>query len=224
VKGHTQKKNAKTCSWSERNCWNIPSLLVGEFPHRPRQMTAAPGSASPPRTARSAAAVTSKPFANSPRLNVLSNKRRGPAYSLAGRTEIKTDNLGPGPGECRRDESRCPFPPQPYTIQTPARASTQARPNVHTRSAQQRPKERNLKVRACWQDRRLLAERGYVAQGTCLFDDGTHGAEGFGLCAGPWRLQSRRKASEADSHHDDVAKFPEECECRRPRPRCTAPE
>ena len=117
-------------------------------------MTAAPGggSASPPRTARSATAVPSKPFANSPRLNVLSNKKRGPAYSLSGRTEIKTDNLGPGPGECWRGVSPCHPPNPPPFRRLHLRPLRRAQACTHALRCP-RPysaKERELKVRACW--------------------------------------------------------------------------
>jgi len=52
----------------------------------------------PSTPGRAHGASMTKPFANSPRMNVLSQKKTGPMWSMTGRTEIKTLSLGPGPG------------------------------------------------------------------------------------------------------------------------------
>lgn len=63
-----------------------------------KEMTASPGSQPRAQTARSPGATMSKPFANSPRMNVLSHKKTGPSWSLGGRNEMKVGAPGPGPG------------------------------------------------------------------------------------------------------------------------------
>ena len=74
---------------------------VGEESRVWDKMSQAQSPVSPqrPKTGMTAASrASTRVFANSPRMDVLSSKKRGPAWSLGGRTEIKSSNLGPGPG------------------------------------------------------------------------------------------------------------------------------